>query len=78
MNVKDIVAVMEIEEFPDSEVGTLKMDGVAPKKAITFYTKEDFEDPDRKNFENWIKKLLSEKEYASEFGELHYLTDRKL
>lgn len=75
MDIKDIVAVMEIEKFPDSEVGKLKIDGVVPKKAITFYTEEDFENPKRKNFESWIEKLLSEKEEAEKFAELHYLAD---
>jgi len=75
MNIRGIVAVMETEKSPDSEVGKLKIDGAVPKEAITFYTEEDFENPQRKNFENWVKKLLSEKEYAKNFGELNYLTE---
>ena len=74
MNVKDIVAIMEIEKFTDIEVGKLRIDGIVPKKAITFYTKEDFEEPKRKKFESRIKQLLSGKVQVDKGVKLYYLT----
>lgn len=82
-NIDKIIAVMAIKTYPDDEVRVMrKIDesdneltlGFTPEKEVEFYSEEDFIEPKRENFEDFVRDIQKEENRQKDV-ELKFLTE---